>query len=120
MYDEKEIKVLKVIKKGEVVGFGILKVQKKKGISFLMLMDIITINEDSIYDIINVCRRYCAKNMFIGLLLFKSVFVKYPRTILKLNFKERFNFLVKGKTEIETRALSKLNYNFYLADMDSF
>jgi len=119
-YDEKKLRILKVSKENKIIGFGILKVEKKKGISFLLLMDIITISADYIFDIINVCRHYCSKNMYVGLLSFELSNVKYPTSSLKLTFKNRFNFLVKGKTEIKTEKLSQLNFNFYLGDMDSF
>lgn len=119
-YNTQAIRVLKISKENKIIGFGILKVVKKKGLSFLLLMDIIAITPAYTFEVVNACRHYCSKNIYAGLLLFKLADIEFPKSILKLTFKERFNFLVKGRNEIETIGLSKLNFNFYLGDMDSF
>lgn len=119
-YNAKALRIVKVIKENKIIGFGILKIEKKKGISFLLLMDIIAGNADCVFDIINVCRHYGSKNIFAGLLLFKLPDIEYPKSTFKLTFKERFNFLVKGENEAETGILSRLKFTFYLGDMDSF
>ena len=119
LYEEKNLRILKIQSGEKLIGFAILKVEKKKRVSFLLLMDVIQLSNNCMFEIINACRNYCARNMFVGLLLFKFSNASYPNSILKLTFKDRFNFLVKGKSKFDTTELSKIEFNFCLGDMDS-
>ena len=44
--------------------------------------------------------------------------VKITTSILKLTLKDRFNFLVKGKTLEESLMLSSKTYNLFFSDLD--
>lgn len=119
-YSNSQLKILQVHQNNKIIGTVILKVEQKRGIRFLLLMDVLCINNLVIIDIIQCCRNYAWNNMFAGILLFKLNGISYPASRMKKVFKQRFNFLVKGATEEKTIHLAGLAFNLHLGDLDIF
>ncbi|MBC7449914.1 MAG: hypothetical protein H7259_00340 [Cytophagales bacterium] len=116
-YSATQLHMIEVKKEGAVTGYAFLKVEKKKGISFLILMDIMTENKDAIHHIIDTCYRYASRNFFAGLVLFDIPgFV--PKRTLRCTFNNRFNVLVKSKAQESTIRLSKVPFCFFFGDLD--
>lgn len=111
--------IIAVKKNDVIIGYAFLKAEKKKGIRFLMLMDVFCEKEKDVSLIIDACYSYTAKNYFLFLMMFELPNYK-QKSILQLKIKGRFNFLVKGKNPEETMMLSLLKCNFFFGTMDSF
>lgn len=116
-YTEKKLRIITVLENKKEIGHAILLVEKKKGIKFLVLSDIICYTPENIPLIINACHAYTAKNYFPFMIMF-DIDHKINKGIFTLTIKERFNFLVKGKTVEETEMLSLINFNYFFGDMD--
>jgi hypothetical protein len=116
-YSKEELHIIAVKEKNKIIGYLFLQVQKKKGIKFLILMDVICTNENNFSKLIDAGSAYSTKNFFAGILLFDGAF-KLRKRFLKLRIKNRLNFLVKGKVPEITDQLSKMNFNFFFGDLD--
>lgn len=116
-YSSQEMHIIEINKTEKILGYAFLKAEKKKGIPFLILMDIFCENEESVGAVIAACRTYTAKNFFLFMIMFELIdpYVKKRRSF---SIKDRFNFLVKGKTADETKMLSWVNFNFFFGDLD--
>jgi len=117
LYSEKNIHLLAVKKNNAIIGYAILKSEKKKGIRFLLLMDVICKNETDFSAIVEACFVYSAKKFFFGLVMFDGAFA-IKRRVFRLRIKNRLNFLVKGKSPEITTHLSQINFNFFFGDLD--
>lgn len=117
--DRRLLKILEVSDAGSILGYAFLVVQKKYGIKTLILADILSDKEENILSIIEACHVYTSKNLFFALLMFKLT-LKNNKQRFQLSIKNKFNFLVKGKTEKETLELSYLPLNFFFGDLDYF
>ena len=116
-YTPKTIRIISIVKDGVQIGYAILKSHKKKGIPFLVLMDLIY-PEESYYDeLITQCCIYATKNFFSGILLFESS-ESSNKKHWGITMKDRFNLLVKGKSPELTNSLSKIKYSFLFGDLD--
>jgi hypothetical protein len=117
LYSKEDLHIVEVKESDKIIGYLFLKVEQKKGIKFLMLMDVVCEGQDYYNKIIEAGFAYSTKNFFIGLLMFDSTF-KIKKRIFRLRIKNRLNFLVKGKTMEDTNQLSKINFNFFFGDLD--
>jgi len=84
-----------------------------------MLADIICSNEKFYSKIIKACHTYASKNFYVGLLMFElqNNNINQGRSI---KLKNKFNFLVKGKSDDETKKLSQVKFNYFFGDLDYF
>ena len=98
-------------------GYAVLKIEKKKGIKFLILMDIITERKENFPFIIESCFVYSSKQLYAGVLMF-NLPVQVRSKLLRLEIKDRFNFLVKGKSAESTTMLSNTDFTFFFGDLD--
>ncbi len=117
-YAENELHILKVVDEDNVIGYAILKVEKKKGLRFLIIMDMIFIDPDYIVNIIHSCLSFSAKKLYAGTMMFELPFCKALKDILQFNIRSRFNFLVKGKDADHSPTLSAVDFNMFFGDMD--
>ncbi|WP_460571743.1 GNAT family N-acetyltransferase [Flaviaesturariibacter terrae] len=110
------IHAVEVKKGGRVTGFLIFKKEKKKGIPFLLLMDVVAADEASYTATVKAAPYYGAKALAAFVLLYDPG-TGVPGGLHK-RIKNRFNFLVKGKTPEETATLAATRYRFFFGDMD--
>jgi hypothetical protein len=115
----KTLKILEVTSNNKKIGYAFLINQKKRGIKTLIIADILCSNENDITKIIDACHIYSTKNLYLVLIMFKLT-QSYNKKRLQLSFKHKFNFLVKGKSEIDTKSLSEIPLNYYFGDLDYF
>lgn len=113
------LKILQITKKGEKVGYAFLIVQRKKKMKVLTLVDLISRSEDEIPYIMHACSIFFSKNGYPILMYFRLNALKENRG-LKIRLKNRFNFLVKGKSNEDSVFLSKMPFNYFLGDLDYF
>lgn len=108
--------VVEVRRKSVVTGYLILKKEKKKGIPFLLLMDVVAADEAGFTATIKAAPVYGTKKLAAFTLQYD------PGTpvakALHKRIRNRFNFLVKGKTEAETKRLAETGFRFFFGDMD--
>ena len=116
-YTKEDLHVIAVIEDQQTIGYAFLKVEKKKGIKFLILADMVCEKEEYIRLIVEACRVYTTRNFFSFMLMF-DIPTKLSKRFFKLSVKNRFNFLVKGKTPEETTILSEKDFVFFLGDLD--
>lgn len=116
-YKPEQLQILEVGIKTNPVGYAILLETKKRGIKFLVLADIICYKSGDSKVIFKEAERYATRSLSTFLLTYKLEAMQYSG-FLCFQIKNRFNLLVKGKTPNETTALSKLQYNLCMGDMD--
>lgn len=117
LYNKTNSHFISITNNSLIIGYAIFIVQKKKGIKFLILSDIISYKRENISQIIEVCKTYAVKNFFPFLIMFQ-LDVNIRKSMLTIKLKNRFNFLVKGKTLEENEMLSKKNFNLFFGDID--
>lgn len=117
LYDKNNLHIISISNNGKIIGYSFFIVQKKKGIKFLVLTDIISYDEKKMHLIIKECKIYTAIKHFPFFVMF-DLEGYIPKTILTLKLKNRINFLVKGKTVQETKMLSKIKFNLFFGDLD--
>jgi hypothetical protein len=117
-YTHKKLHIIKVFNKEDTIGYVFLKEEKRKGIKFLILMDIIAINPEYILNIIKSSFNYSSRKFYFGTMMFDLPSCKIKNDVLRLKIKDRFNFLVKGKDADYTNTLSGINFNMFFGDMD--
>jgi len=115
----KILKILEVNDNGKKIGYAFLIIQKKRGIKTLILADMLFSNESDISKIIDACSVYSTKKLFPVLIMFKLT-LSYNKIRFQLSFKNKFNFLIKGKSENQTQLLSEIPLNYYFGDLDYF
>lgn len=119
-YQPGELRIIEVNHKTGIAGFAILKIQKKKGIKMLLLMDLVATTPSAIKTLIASCVQFASAKKFAGLLMYDLHNEPTPKTWYKLRLKNRFNFLVKGLSTEQTHQLSITNFNMFFGDMDIF
>jgi len=117
--EKKNLNIISVSENNKIIGYAVLITQKKLGVNFLILADIICEKEENYSTIIDSCYVFSAKNLFIGLIMFE-IKCNCRRKGINLTLKNRFNILVKGKTKEVTKSLSKTEFNFFFGDLDYF
>jgi hypothetical protein len=117
--NKKNLKVISVIDNNQTIGYAFLIAQIKKGFRVLMLADIICSNEKFYSKIIKACHTYASKNFYVGFLMFElqNENINHGSNI---KLKNKFNFLVKGKCDDETKKLSQIKFNYFFGDLDYF
>ncbi|RYY99684.1 MAG: GNAT family N-acetyltransferase [Chitinophagaceae bacterium] len=108
--------VVEVGKAGAVSGYLVLKKEQKKGIPFLLLMDVIAPDEASFTTTLKAAPAYGTRRGAAFVLLYDPGGAVPPG--LHRRIRERFNFLVKGKTPEETETLAATQFRFFFGDMD--
>lgn len=114
----KTLRILEVNDCGKKIGYAFLIIQRKRGLKTLILADILCSNENDISNIIDTCSVYSSKKLYLALIMFKLTSCIKRR--FQLSFKNKFNFLVKGKSERETQLLSEISLNYFFGDLDYF
>jgi hypothetical protein len=115
-YPDGVIHIVEVRKGGNRTGYLVLKKEKKKGIPFFLLMDVIAADEKSFITTLKAAPVYATKGMVAFVLFYDSGLAK-PGGLHK-TIKNRFNFLAKGKTPEETQRLANTRFRFFFGDMD--
>ena len=117
LYDKSKIHIISITEDDTIIGYAVFITQKKKGIKFLILADIIFYKQKDLFPIIEICKTYTVKNFFLFFIMFDlDVYIKKNK--LTIILKDRFNLLVKGKTQEENEMLSKMNFNLFFGDID--
>lgn len=115
----KTLKILEVSDSGKKIGYAFLINQKKRGVKALIIADILCSNENDISKIIDVCSIYSTRKLYLILTMFKLNQSNHKKRF-QLSFKNKFNFLIKGKSENETKLLSEISLNYFFGDLDYF
>jgi hypothetical protein len=121
-YPERKVHIIQVSKNNEICGYAVMKTDRKKGIPFLILMDIVINSKtlsasEALEEIIKACRKYCFRNGYF-FLLFLSLESLNRSFFPVIKLKDRFNFLVKGRTAEDTGMLASTRFNLFFSDMD--
>ena len=117
LYDKSKIHIISITENDTIIGYAVFIIQKKKGIKFLILADLIFYKQTDLLEIIEVCKIYTAKNFFPFFIMFDlNVNIKKNKSTIIL--KDRFNFLVKGKTPEENEMLREKSFNLFFGDID--
>ncbi|MEO8763518.1 MAG: hypothetical protein ABI416_04485 [Ginsengibacter sp.] len=114
----KNLHIIKVFDKENIIGYAFLKEEKKRGIKFLIIMDIIALAINYVSKIVNTCFTYSSVKFYSGTLAFDLTSVKPGKRLLRLKIKDRFNFLVKGRDIDESKMLSGIDFNMFFSDLD--
>lgn len=117
LYDKSKIHIISITEGNTIIGYAVFIIQKKKGVKFLILSDVIFYKQTDLKQIIEVCKTYTAKNFFPFFIMF-DLDATIKKNKLTIILKDRFNFLVKGKTPEENEMLSKKNFNLFFGDLD--
>ena len=117
LYNKTNCHIISITDNNSIIGYAIFIVQKKKGIKFLILSDIISYKKENISQIIEVCKTYAIKNLFPFFIMFQ-LDVDMRKSMLTIKLKDRFNFLVKGSNIEENEMLSRKNFNLFFGDID--
>lgn len=117
LYDKKNLHIIATYDNEELIGYAIFIVQHKRGVNFLILSDIILYDLKKFAKVINVCKVYTSKNGFPFFIMFEMTYYQ-KKGLCSITLKNRFNFLVKGKTIKENDMLSNLNFNLFFGDLD--
>jgi hypothetical protein len=116
-YQSESLHLLNVKKNNLVIGHAVLVANKKKGVKFLMLTDVICKNSDDVKYIVDACKKYAARQFYPFMIMF-DIEGLLQQSLTQITIKNRFNFLVKGKTPEETMMLSKKSFQLFLGDTD--
>lgn len=117
IYTDNELHIISVSNQGSLIGYAFLLVKTKKGIKYMVFTDVICRRTVDIASIIKASRYYVSKKLFLFMLMFEIPSEKSNYGI-SLRIKDRFNFLVKGKTPAETEMLSDRQFSLFLGDLD--
>ena len=117
LYDKNVFTVISIYKNKLVAGYAFFITEKKKGIKFLILSDIITYKEENISFIIDTCRVFITKKFFPMFIMFELQ-SKTTKNIFTHTLKDRFNFLIKGKSTQENNLLCNKKFNLFFSDTD--
>ena len=116
-YTEKQLRILEIKDIDKIIGYAIILLVKRKGIRFMILSDIVCYKAADSNVVFKEATHYATRSFFPFLITYKLQEMKIKNTFCFI-LKNRFNFLVKGKSERETIYLSKKTYNLFLGDMD--
>jgi hypothetical protein len=114
-----KLSIIAISNDKETIGYAFLISKTKFGIRTLILADIICEKEENYSAIVDACSVFAAKNFYVIMVMFELSF-NCRRKGINLKVKNRFNFLVKGKTKEETSRLSTKDFNFFFGDLDYF
>ena len=118
-YTKKELRILEIEDRGELLGYAFLKPIKKYGFSFMILMDLITVDRKHFPQMIKHCKRYCSQQLFFGLL--RIQINDEPSTpLFEFSFKHKLNFMIKSKSLAEDISLHETKFQFFFGDLDIF
>ena len=117
LYDINNLHIISITENEIIIGYAFFIVEKKKSIKFLILSDIISFKQENLNLIIKQCKIYTTKNYFAFLMMF-DLNIERTKDILTFTFKDRFNFLVKGKISEESKMLSTKSFNLFFSDID--
>ena len=111
---------LEIFNEDLILGYAILKKVVRMKLPFFYLTEIITHSKDYIPDIIRSARCYSSSKGAFGLMLINNYMTdnSIDNYSFKLTIKNRLNFLVKGKSQIETEELAITSFNFSFGDLD--
>ena len=101
------------------MGYAFLISKVKYGIKTLLLSDIISEKEENISLIIQTAEQFASNKLAVALLMFD---ISYNSKKKGMNFslKNRFNCLVKGKSDEKTLELSQKQNNYFFGDLHYF
>ena len=117
LYDKNKFMTISIHKNNVIAGYALFILEKKKGIKFLILSDIITYNKVDISLIIDTCKVFITKKFFPMFIMF-DLDSNINKNIFTLTLKNRFNFLIKGKSDEENNLLSNKTFNLFFSDTD--
>ncbi len=118
-FTKKELRILEIEDRGELLGYAFLKPIKKYGFSFMILMDLITIDRKHFPQMIKHCKRYCSQQLFFGLL--RIQINDEPSTpLFEYSFNHKLNFMIKSKSLAEDISLHETKFQFFFGDLDIF
>ncbi|MBK6698706.1 MAG: hypothetical protein IPG55_02145 [Saprospiraceae bacterium] len=118
-YTKKEFRILEIEDRGELLGYAFLKPIKKYGFSFMILMDLITIDRKHFPQMIKHCKRYCSQQLFLGLLRIQ-INDEPSTSLFEFSFKQKLNFMIKSKSLAEDISLDETKFQFFFGDLDIF
>ncbi len=117
---EEDVTILKV--KGEkstTAGFIFLKKIYKKRIPLYILLDMLILEESEVEQLMEAAVNFASRKFSMGLLaLDREGFSECWKRFAHRRIKNRFNFLVKGKSEDETKKLAETKFNFSFSELD--
>lgn len=111
--------VLRVGEEAGVLGWVVLKKTRKFGLPFVLLMDLVADEPAAVETLVDQAALYCFRRFSAALAA-----LDHPGISAALSKRRhrriagRFNFLVKGRDEEATEALSRARFSFSFGDLD--
>lgn len=117
---KEDVTILKVKgRKGATSGFIFLKKIYKKRIPLYVLLDLLILEESETGRLIEAAVSFASRKFSMGLLaLDREDLSEHWQRFAHRRIKNRFNFLVKGQSEEETKALAETKFNFSFSELD--
>ncbi|RYY90492.1 MAG: GNAT family N-acetyltransferase [Chitinophagaceae bacterium] len=115
-YRDGMIRLVEVADGSNVLGTLLFKKEKKKGLPFLLLMDVVASSEEDIRALLQAAPAAASRMGAPFLLMYDAVGVKAGG--LHLRIRNRFNLLVKGRDVADTAHLARTDFNLFFGDMD--
>ena len=104
---------------GEIAGFVFLKKIYKKRLPLYILLDLLILEESEAGQLLTEAVKYASRKLSLGLLaLDREDLSSHWQKFAHRRVKNRFNFLVKGINERETKRLAETKFNFTFGDLD--
>lgn len=118
-YAKKELHILELSENNSIIGYAFLKPIKKYGLSFMILMDLMTIDSKYYLQMIQHCNRYCSKQLFFGLVRIQ-IKDEPLSSLLEIRLKQKLHFLNKSKSSTDDLSLGDTKFQFFFGDLDIF
>lgn len=104
---------------GKIAGFVFLKKIYKKRLPLYVLLDLLILEKSETERLLTEAIKYATKKLSLGLLaLDREDLSGHWKKFAHRRVKNRFNFLVKGLDEKETKRLAETKFNFTFGDLD--
>ncbi len=111
--------ILPIVHAGRYQGDLYLKRFRKKGLPFMLLLDMVPIDREAVPLLLNHARREAFKNGCVGLLaLSTGVLRDAIAGKWSVTLSSNFNLLVKGKDPNETSELAHMDFDLCFGDLD--
>ena len=86
-----------------------------------IVMDIITHSQTNAIKLLQEALNYAIHNSALGIMLIENnIFPNGPPFVFCMKRSNKLNFLVKGRTDELTLALTKVRFNWFAGDLDFF
>jgi hypothetical protein len=121
-YEDSQFVVLNLVgRNSENEGYVILKRKVVMFVPLYVVMDIITHSQPNAIKLLQESLNYAIKNLAFGIMILENnIFPNGPPFALCMKRRNKFNFLVKARTDRLTEKLALVRFNWFAGDLDFF